>query len=55
MTRVNTRDHVELYVKQWGFGRPVVMLHGWPLSADTFDDLGMAVANAGRRAISAAT
>jgi non-heme chloroperoxidase len=51
MTRVNTRDHVELYVKQWGLGRPVVMLHGWPLSADTFDDLGMALADAGFRAI----
>ena len=32
-------------------GRPVVMMHGWPLSADTFDDLAMAVADAGLRAI----
>lgn len=51
MPRIKTRDDVELYVKQWGQGRPIVMLHGWPLSADTFDDLGMALADAGFRAI----
>ncbi len=27
------------------------MMHGWPLSSDTFDDLGIAIANAGMRAI----
>jgi pimeloyl-ACP methyl ester carboxylesterase len=51
MTIVTTRDGSHLYVKDWGTGRPVVMLHGWPLSADTFDDLAMAIAGAGLRAI----
>src|SRR5262245_49433477 len=51
MRFVTTQDGTELYVKDWGTGRPVVMLHGWPLSSDTFDDLGMAIANAGMRAI----
>lgn len=51
MTHITTRDDVELYVKDWGAGRPVIMLHGWPLSSDTFDDLGLAIANAGMRAI----
>ena len=51
MPYVTTKDHVRLYVKDWGTGRPVIMLHGWPLSADTFDDLAMAVANAGLRAV----
>ena len=51
MTTVTTRDGTELYVKDWGTGRPVIMLHGWPLSSDTFDDLAMAVAEAGLRAI----
>jgi non-heme chloroperoxidase len=51
MPRLTTRDGVELYYKDWGAGKPVVMLHGWPLSSDTFDDLGMALANAGFRAI----
>jgi non-heme chloroperoxidase len=50
-TRVKTKDGVELYVKQWGLGRPVVMMHGWPLSSDTFDDLGLALADAGFRGI----
>jgi non-heme chloroperoxidase len=49
--RVVTEDGTELYLKDWGAGRPVVMLHGWPLSADTFDDLALAVASAGMRAI----
>lgn len=51
MTNVPTRDGTQLYVKDWGKGRPVIMLHGWPLSADTFDDLAMALAGAGFRAI----
>jgi non-heme chloroperoxidase len=51
MTYITTKDDVKLYTKVWGSGRPVVMMHGWPLSSDTFDDLGMAVANAGLRAI----
>ncbi|MEP7116863.1 MAG: alpha/beta hydrolase [Acidobacteriota bacterium] len=51
MPFIATADDTELYVKDWGAGRPVVLMHGWPLSADTFDDLGMAIANAGMRAI----
>ena len=51
MPYVTTKDHVRLHVKDWGTGWPVIMMHGWPLSADTFDDLAMAVANAGLRAI----
>jgi len=51
MSYVKTRDDVKLYVKDWGQGRPVILLHGWPLSADTFDDLSSAIANAGMRAI----
>jgi pimeloyl-ACP methyl ester carboxylesterase len=51
MSYVKTRDDVKLYVKDWGQGRPVILLHGWPLSADTFDELSSAIANAGMRAI----
>jgi len=51
MASITTRNGVELYVKDWGTGRPVLLLHGWPLSADSFDDLGMALAQAGFRAI----
>lgn len=52
MSHITSKDGVKLYVKDWGQGRPIVMAHGWPLNADTFDDLAMAVAHAGMRAIS---
>jgi len=51
MNHIRTTDDVRLRVKDWGRGRAVVMMHGWPLSSDTFDDLGLAIANAGMRAI----
>lgn len=51
MSYTTTKDGTKLFVKDWGTGRPVVMLHGWPLSSDTFDDLSIAIANAGMRAI----
>lgn len=52
MSYVSTRDNTKLYIKDWGAGRPVIMLHGWPLSADSWDDSAMAIADAGFRAIS---
>jgi len=51
MAYVTLADKTRLFVKDWGTGRPVVMMHGWPLSSDTFDDLSMAVVDAGFRAI----
>ena len=48
MSYIEAKDGTKLYYKQWGTsGRPVVMMHGWPLSADTWDDVAMAVAEAG--------
>ena len=52
MNQVITRDGTQLYVKEWGSGRPVILMHGWPLSADSWDDQAMAIADAGMRAIS---
>jgi non-heme chloroperoxidase len=51
MAFIRTRDNVNLYVKDWGRGRPVIMIHGWPLSADTWDEAADAFAHAGFRAI----
>ena len=51
MHTVTTQDNTQLYVKDWGAGRPVILLHGWPLSADSWDDQAMAFAEAGYRAI----
>lgn len=52
MNYVTTADKTKLYVKDWGSGKPVILLHGWPLSADSWDDQAMALADAGYRAIS---
>lgn len=52
MNFIKTRDHTKLYFKDWGSGRPVILIHGWPLSADSWDDLSLSIANAGYRAIS---
>ncbi len=52
MSTITTTDKTELYFKDWGQGRPVILLHGWPLSADSWDDQALAIANAGYRAIS---
>lgn len=51
MDYVKTKDGTKLYVKLWGTGRPVILMHGWPLNADTWDDGAMALAEAGFRAI----
>jgi non-heme chloroperoxidase len=51
MPYIKTRDGTDLYVKDWGSGRPVVLIHGWPLSSDSWDETAMALANAGFRAI----
>jgi pimeloyl-ACP methyl ester carboxylesterase len=40
-----------LYYKDWGDGRPVVLLHGWPLSADTWDSAALKLVEAGHRCI----
>lgn len=51
MPRIATRDGTELYLKDWGRGRPVILLHGWPLSADGWDDHARLLAEQGYRAI----
>jgi non-heme chloroperoxidase len=52
MPFIKTRDHADLYVKDWdGGGRPVILLHGWPLTADSWDDQALALAQAGHRVI----
>ncbi|TDB90115.1 alpha/beta hydrolase [Actinomadura sp. KC216] len=48
---VKTRDGVEIYYKDWGRGRPVLFIHGWPLNADAWEDQMKAVAENGYRAI----
>ena len=53
MPRAVTNDKVSLFYKDWGprDGTPIVLLHGWPLTGDTFDDLALALAEDGYRSI----
>ncbi|GGD52824.1 alpha/beta fold hydrolase [Croceicoccus pelagius] len=53
MTIIQTRDGTNIYFKEWGpgDGRPVVLIHGWPLSADSWDPQMIALADAGYRTI----
>jgi len=51
MPYIKTRDGTDLFVKDWGSGRPVILTHGWPLNADSWDAQALALAEAGFRAI----
>ncbi|MCF2434656.1 alpha/beta fold hydrolase [Streptomyces thinghirensis] len=44
-------DGVDIFYKDWGRGRPVVFIHGWPLNGDAWQDQLKAVADAGYRGI----
>jgi non-heme chloroperoxidase len=51
MPFIKTRDQTNLYIKQWGDGRPVVLIHGWPLTSDSWDTVALSLAENGYRAI----
>jgi len=37
MSTFTTKDGTEIFYKDWGNGKPVVLSHGWPLSSDAWD------------------
>jgi non-heme chloroperoxidase len=51
MAFVTTKDGTQIYYKDWGSGQPVVFSHGWPLSADAWEDQMLFLADRGYRCI----
>ncbi len=51
MPYVTTTDQTQIFYKDWGTGQPVVFAHGWPLTADVWDNQLKLVADAGYRGI----
>jgi len=51
MGTITTTDGTEIFFKDWGSGQPIVFSHGWPLSADAFEDQMFFLVSRGYRCI----
>jgi non-heme chloroperoxidase len=51
MSHIQSRDGTVLHVKHAGEGRPVILIHGWPLTGDMWEYQTLALIEAGYRVI----
>ncbi|SJM34983.1 MULTISPECIES: alpha/beta hydrolase [Mesorhizobium] len=51
MSTFTTKDGTEIFYKDWGTGQPIVFHHGWPLSADDWDNQMLFFLDKGYRVI----
>lgn len=51
MAFIETTDGTSLFVNDWGAGRPVVLIHGWPLNADMWEYQSTYLASQGLRVV----
>jgi non-heme chloroperoxidase len=51
MPYLKTSSDVEIYFRDWGNGKPVVLIHGWPLTGEMWDVQANFLANNGFRVI----
>jgi len=51
MATITTKDGTQIYYKDGGKGQPMVFSHGWPLSADAWEDQMLFLGDRGYRCI----
>lgn len=49
--KLTLKDGSYLWFKDWGSGQPIVFSHGWPLTADAFEDQMLYLGSKGYRVI----
>jgi len=51
MPKLTVKDGTEIFYKDWGSGQPIIFAHGWPLTADMWDNQMMFFGAQGFRVI----